>query len=33
MKFMEDTYATASSVREGGTAAYRGDPDDGRLEL
>ncbi len=33
MQFMEDTFATASSFREGGTAVYRSDPDGGAVEL
>ena len=33
MQFMEDTFATASTFRESGTAVYRSDPDGGRVEL
>ena len=33
MQFMEDTYATASTFRSGGTATYRADPDGGEVEL
>ena len=33
MQFMEDTFATAASFREGGTAVYRSDPDGQRVEL
>ena len=32
MQFMEDTFATASTFRESGTAVYRSDPDGGRVE-
>ena len=33
MQFMEDTFATAASFREGGTAFYRSDPDGHRVGL
>ena len=33
MQFMEDTFATAFTFRESGTAVYRSDPDGGRVEL
>ncbi len=33
MQFMEDTFATAASFRESGSAVYRSDPDGGRVEL
>ena len=33
MQFMEDTFATAASFREGGTAVYRSDPDGGVVAL
>ncbi len=32
MQFMEDTFATASSFRTGGTATYRADPDGGEVQ-
>ena len=33
MQFMEDTFATASTFRTGGTATYRSDPDGGEVAL
>ena len=33
MRFIEDTFATAASFRDGGTAVYRSDPDGGAVEL
>ncbi len=33
MQFMEDTFATASTFRSGGVAAYRSDPDGGEVTL
>ena len=33
MQFMEDTFATASTFRTGGTATYRSDPDGGEVVL
>ncbi len=32
MQFMEDTFATASTFRVGGTASYRADPEGGEVE-
>ena len=32
MQFMEDTFATASSFRTGGTATYRADPDGAEVQ-
>ena len=33
MQFMEDTYATVSTFRSGGTAIYRADPEGGEVAL
>ncbi len=33
MQFMEDTFGTASTFRNGGTATYRSDPDGGEVAL
>ncbi len=33
MQFMEDTFGTAATFRNGGVATYRSDPDGGEVEL
>ena len=33
MQFMEDTFATAATFRDGGVATYRSDPDGGEVTL